>query len=77
MDYVHFFSMHVVDCLNELIEYSPDHIFFDFLAFGSVFDDEILKVASFAIFHRDVDCEIFFIDLEIMVFEDMYIAVSE
>ena len=77
MDYVDFFSVHVVDCLNKLIEYPPNHLLFDFLSLGSVFDDEILKVASFTIFHGYIDCEILFIDLKVVIFEDMYIAVSE
>ena len=77
MDYVDFFSMHVVDCLNKLIEYFPNKVFFNFFALGSMLDDEILKVASFTIFHCDINGEIFFIDLEVVVFEDMHIAISE
>ena len=64
-------SMDIVEGLRELIEDLPDFIFFQSFVLAFEFADQILKSATFAVFHDDIDSEVFLIDLEIQVSENV------
>ena len=69
--------MNVIEGLNKLVEYSPDQIFINLFILCSMFQDEFLKVASLTVLDDRIDSDIFFVDLVVIVFKEMYITVFD
>lgn len=64
-------SVDIVEGLCELIEDLPDFVLFESFVLAFQFGDEILKSATLAVFHDDIDSEVFLIYLEIQVSENV------
>lgn len=65
--------VNIVDSLSKLIKDPPDEVLRYLLALATILHDEVTEGSALTILHSDVNSEIFLVDLEIKVPEDMNI----
>lgn len=61
----------IIECLHELIEYSPNFILRNLFVLSLGSCEQLLQRASLTVLHNDVDCDIFFIDFVIEVSDNV------